>query len=167
MRGSWEKIRDSMSIATRSPIKHGYQIAKHFWLYEFECPCLRQKHDPYDGFCNGAVMIAPALLNALDLIRATFGAVTIINGFRCWNYHEELYRRINEGLKRDGKPERVVTQNSPHLTGEAVDLYTKLKLKWPGHEHFLRDAGITGAGHKEGRVTHVDTAHATFKSWGY
>ncbi len=148
-------------------MKHGYQIGQHFWLHEFECPCLRQKYDPHDGFCGGAVIIAPALMDALDLIRKTFGSVVVVNGFRCWNYHVEVYRKINERQKRDGKPERAVTQKSPHLTGEAVDLYTKLKLRWPEHEGFLRDAGITGVGHKEGRCTHIDVAHVTFKSWGY
>lgn len=156
-----------MSIATRTPVKHGYQIGLHFWLYEFRCRCKERGHRIQDGFCGGAVIIAPALMDALDTIRATFGSVTIVNGFRCWNYHEEIYRKINVQRAKEGLPIRALTRKSPHLTGEAVDLSAKEKLRWPFHESFLKDAGITGVGYKEGRVTHIDVAHTTFTHWSY
>jgi uncharacterized protein YcbK (DUF882 family) len=106
-------------------------------------------------------------MDALDTIRATFGSVTIVNGFRCWNYHEEIYRKINVQRAKEGLPIRALTRKSPHLTGEAVDLSAKEKLRWPFHESFLKDAGITGVGYKEGRVTHIDVAHTTFTHWSY
>jgi hypothetical protein len=138
--------------------KHGYRIGKHFWLYEFECPCLSKGFSLHDGYCGGAVIVDVKLVrDVLDPLRERFGPISIVNGFRCWNYHAHLYSL------RDREP----TKNSSHLTGEGVDLWTREPIRAKKHHDLLLDLKVTGIGSKDGRVTHIDVKHPILTTWTY
>lgn len=139
-------------------VKHGYRIGEHFWLYEFKCPCLSKGFSVHDGFCGGAVIVDVGLVrDVLDPLRERFGPISIINGYRCWLYHKQLYE------KRQKPP----TKNSSHLTGEGVDLWTKKPIMVDEHLDVLTDLKVTGIGSKDGRVSHIDIAHSMLTTWIY
>lgn len=72
------------------------KIARHFWLYEFECPC-----------CN-RVMLHHELLRRLEKLRFVIGKpINITSGYRCNKENEKV-----NGMK-----------NSYHTKGMAADIY--------------------------------------------
>ena len=73
-------------------------------------------------------MIDPNLLRAWTKLRKRIGQPIMINsGYRCWEYHVELYKRNHP---KDW--EKEITKHSFHLKGMALDLsavsYTHLTL---------------------------------------
>jgi uncharacterized protein YcbK (DUF882 family) len=140
-------------------ISQGFRIEKHFWLYEFRCKCKDQGFDIHKGFCGGAVIAEPRLAEVLEAIRFVHGTTYIVSGYRCWNYHKHIYE-----LRQ-----REPTKDSTHLSGHGVDLWTQEALRYPDHEPFLKDLGVTGVGyHKDGgRIRHIDIGHETYTTWTY
>ena len=138
---------------------NGFRVGKHFWLYEFECNCKDRGLPLHSGYCNGAAMIDPRMVEILDAIREKHGRTTIVSGYRCWKYHAHIYKLLNK------KPTRA----SAHLSGNGADLWTQEPLRYPEHKNFLTDLGVTGIGYIEdgGRVIHIDNSHKELTTWTY
>ena len=68
--------------------------------------------------CCKIAMIDPKLLECWIKLRKRVGQpITINSGYRCWDYHVELYIR----LYPDNWHQKI-TKHSKHLIGQALDL---------------------------------------------
>lgn len=99
----------------------------HFRRWEFECP---------DCGTSGA---HPALLDALEALRSTFGGpIEIISGFRCPTHNANVGGALE----------------SQHLYGTAADLRTVVPFQ------LARDLRVFGGIGRDGdRALHVDVRH--------
>ena len=137
----------------------GFQVGKYFWFYEFECKCRERGLSRHNGYCGGAVLIEPRLVEILDVIRSKKGKTHITSGYRCPKYHTHIYELLG----------REPTKNSTHGSGRGVDLWTKKALRYPDDKNFLVDIGINGIGYREegGRIVHIDIGHSMLTTWTY
>ena len=96
-------------------------------LSELQCPHCKQ------------TMIHPKLLKAWIKLRDRVGQPIIINsGFRCWEYHKQLYQRNHP---TDWKEE--ITKQSYHLKGMALDLPVPHPLSIGEFVNLAQWAGFT------------------------
>ena len=127
-------------IMETDPIRNGYKLTDHFWLYQFECPCCK------------AVRIHSGLVEVLELIWQAKGEFSISEGYRCEDYHHQIYSEINkERLKKD-LPVRRVPVRSRHLIGQAVDISMPLSKS---DEQWLFNIGVRGFGRARA-WSHID-----------
>lgn len=98
---------------------------------------------------NGNCFIRRELLEALEALRRYKDKpLSIISGYRDWDYHKEVYRRL-------GKP---VVRGSKHLIGGAADFNRTYNLRLDEALSLRLFSGI-GYLSKSHRVTHVDVRH--------
>ncbi|MFW6002200.1 MAG: hypothetical protein ACOCQD_02585 [archaeon] len=95
-------------------------------LSELQCPHCKQ------------VMIHPNLFKAWIKLRIRVGQPIIINsGYRCWDYHVALYKRLYDNWQDK------ITKQSYHLKGMALDLKVPKGLTISNFIHLAKWAGFT------------------------
>lgn len=151
------------ALPERRDAKHGFRLSQDFWLWEGRCRCADRGFPIHDGFCGGAVIWMPQLLDLLQAIRNEKGFTRIESLYRCWRYHSELYREIGADPPK----------TSAHLTGEAADVWTQVPLVYPADLNLLVSNGCKGIGYYskhpriDGLITHVDTKGTRLRTWDY
>lgn len=151
-------------IPERRDTKHGFRLSQDFWLWEGRCRCADRGLPIREGFCGGAVIWAPALLDLLQAIRDNKGVTRIESLYRCWTYHWYLYHEEGRGEPPTG---------SAHLTGEAADIWTQVPLVYPQDLSLLAEGGVKGIGYyskhprADGLITHVDVKGNRIRTWDY
>lgn len=159
------KVDGKLGPVTRSAIKD-FQMGFAFWKRGLKANgklgprtvvALKFSHKR-DGRCSphffyrewkskgdGWIRVNRVLVKGLEKYRAKFGATSIVSGYRDWNYHLALYKRLNQ----------TPTTQSQHLDGDAADIPPKAYLN-----QVKALKVFSGLGVRNGFVVHVDVRHA-------
>lgn len=129
-----------------------YQIRPDFKLSEFDSPG------------SDRVIIRNSILDVVQRLRDAAGASVIVNsGYRTWEYHVGIYRRIaerrGERFDLDDVPSR-----SAHLTGHAVDVDVVGERPEAVAQWAERQPEVTGVG-RYNSFTHIDTKPGGDRRW--
>lgn len=131
-----------------------FQLSKHFNLSEFGCP-----------HC-GVVKLHPDLIVVLEYLRHELHDHPIIieSGYRCKQYNNILYKKINNERIARGLEPVPVPKRSMHTQGLAVDLANHFFTENDIDElHRLGFNGIGLGTHK----THLDVREGPLVKWRY
>jgi len=112
-------------------------LTSHFKRSEFACKCC------------GTEGIGLEIVYVLELLRCIIDAPLIINsGYRCYNHHKEIYRKLSLKAGRKIK----APEKSQHLNGNAVDFTFKdqedlddaaiILQNWSGGLKYYEDDGF-------------------------
>lgn len=134
-------IGPKTSAAIARSLANGGRASAHFFWSEFDCTCRGRFPE-----CRG-VLVMGGLLWSLEKLRAQYGPVGIISGYRC-------IRRNREVGSNDG---------SQHPLGSAADVH----LYWTNTRvRNLHVFGGIGRAGSNGQVRHVDRRDISGKNNG-
>jgi hypothetical protein len=95
-----------------------FSVRNAIWLPEWK----RLGNLPEDKLTDEVKQNLVKTFRWMDTVREILGIpIKVHLAFRSMAYHLDLYRRLNEQRKKQGKPDLRVPMKSAHLMGNAVD----------------------------------------------